>query len=148
MKVDFTKTLENTNGRLVFFKERTRTFFKSRWSGLVLGPLYGLFMYLYFTYMIFSGPPFTPNPQSLNVVNGNTSTNLTECQRSTTKQHQTIEDQGCIIDDLINSIGINGTIRNLTIGSHGNDSEPKYVTNLYIECTTFDYKYFLEINSA
>ncbi len=33
--------------------------FKSRWIGLFLGPLYGLFIYLYVTHLILSGPPCT-----------------------------------------------------------------------------------------
>ena len=158
MKADFTKTLENTNDRLLFLKQKTRTFFKSRWSGLVLGPLYGLFMYLYLTYMIFSGPPFTPNPQSLNVVNRNTSAILTE------QNYDTEDHQSCTINDLINSIGKNVTIANLKKGSLHNDSKPRnpfdkdygskqcgplmtvetrYGINLHIECTKFEYKYSL-----
>ena len=151
MKVDFNKSLENTNKRLVHVKQRTRTFFKCRWSGLVMGPTYGLFLYFYLTYMIFSGPPFTSNPRSLNVVvNGTASSNRT------TSTNLTENDQSCIIDDLINSIGKNLT--NLNNGLRGNDSEQKnpfdkdytskqcgplmtvetrYVINIYIECTTF-----------
>ena len=31
----------------------------SRFIGIVLGPLFGLFLYYYITYLILSGPPFT-----------------------------------------------------------------------------------------
>ena len=42
-------------------QDKASLFFKSRWSGTVLGPIYGLLIYLYLTYLIFNGPPFTPN---------------------------------------------------------------------------------------
>ena len=42
-------------------QDKVVEFFKSRWSGTVLGPVYGLLIYLYLTYLIFNGPPFTPN---------------------------------------------------------------------------------------
>ena len=43
-------------------------FLKSRYMGLVVGPLYGIFVYYYVTYLILSGPPFTVEHH------GNTST--------------------------------------------------------------------------
>jgi hypothetical protein len=40
-------------------KKLASTFFGSRWMGLVIGPAYGLFLYLYVTHLILGGPPFT-----------------------------------------------------------------------------------------
>ena len=45
----------------IMIQDKVVEFFKSRWSGTVLGPIYGLLIYLYLTYLIFNGPPFTPN---------------------------------------------------------------------------------------
>ena len=40
-------------------KKLASTFFGSRWMGLLIGPAYGLFLYLYVTHLILGGPPFT-----------------------------------------------------------------------------------------
>ena len=45
----------------IMIQDKVVEFFKSRWSGTVLGPIYGLLIYLYLTYLILNGPPFTPN---------------------------------------------------------------------------------------
>ena len=34
-------------------------FFKARWSGCILGPCYGLFIYWWITNLVLKGPPFT-----------------------------------------------------------------------------------------
>ena len=39
-------------------RKHCATFFASRWMGLLIGPMYGLFLYLYVTHLILSGPPF------------------------------------------------------------------------------------------
>ena len=50
--------------RLTKIPNEFEDFFKSKWSGTVLGPIYGLLIYLYLTYLILNGPPFTPTPKS------------------------------------------------------------------------------------
>ena len=50
--------------RLTRIPKKFEDFFKSKWSGTVLGPVYGLLIYLYLTYLILNGPPFTPTPKS------------------------------------------------------------------------------------
>ena len=52
-------------------QDKVVEFFKSRWSGTVLGPIYGLLIYLYLTYLIFNGPPFTPNQNQTAKINPN-----------------------------------------------------------------------------
>ena len=45
-------------------------FFKARWSGCILGPCYGLFIYWWITYLVLKGPPFTdPAQDSLSLDN-------------------------------------------------------------------------------
>ena len=34
-------------------------FFNSKWSGFILGPSYGLFIYWYISILVLQGPPFT-----------------------------------------------------------------------------------------
>ena len=34
-------------------------FLKSRWSGCILGPVYGVIIYLYIAFLLLKGPPFT-----------------------------------------------------------------------------------------
>ena len=50
--------------RLTKIPNEFEDFFKSKWSGTVLGPIYGLLIYLYLTYLILNGPPFTPTTKS------------------------------------------------------------------------------------
>ena len=49
---------------LVSVQRGLRTFLKSRFMGLVLGPAYGFFIYLYITNLILSGAPFTQEVQT------------------------------------------------------------------------------------
>ena len=45
-------------------------FFKARWSGCILGPCYGLFIYWWITNLVLKGPPFTdPVQESLGLDN-------------------------------------------------------------------------------
>ena len=45
-------------------------FFKARWSGCILGPCYGLFIYWWITTLVLKGPPFTdPAQGSLGIDN-------------------------------------------------------------------------------
>ena len=45
-------------------------FFKARWSGCILGPCYGLFIYWWITNLVLKGPPFTdPAQDSLSLDN-------------------------------------------------------------------------------
>ena len=46
----------------VKIRQTWSTVFRSRWIGLLLGPLYGVFVYVYFTHLILSGPPCTASP--------------------------------------------------------------------------------------
>eukprot|EP00092_Neocalanus_flemingeri_P009637 GFUD01010375.1.p1 GENE.GFUD01010375.1~~GFUD01010375.1.p1 ORF type:complete len:1089 (-),score=247.71 GFUD01010375.1:82-3348(-) len=47
------------NSKCVKLRSGVNAFFRSRWMGLVLGPLYGLFIYFYIYHLILRGPPFT-----------------------------------------------------------------------------------------
>ena len=45
-------------------------FFKARWSGCILGPCYGLFIYWWIANLVLKGPPFTdPVQESLGLDN-------------------------------------------------------------------------------
>ena len=39
-----------------------KRFLNSRWSGFLLAPIYGLFIYWWVTHMVLKGPPFTKIP--------------------------------------------------------------------------------------
>ena len=54
------------NRGLQKIKTCTTTFFGSRWMGLVIGPAYGIFLYLYVTHLILGGAPFTSKFKSAN----------------------------------------------------------------------------------
>ena len=53
--------------QVISLKDKAETFFKSRWSGLLLGPTYGVLLYLYISYMILHGLPFTPDHMDFSV---------------------------------------------------------------------------------
>ena len=98
MDSQYTTVPKNGESKLKYLGDNTKKFFKSRWCGLLLGPVYGYFLYLYLTYMIFSGPPFTPSPPNKSFIN----------QDNTTKHSTQFYDggsgQNCGIDGIIKDI--------------------------------------------
>ena len=63
-------------------KRVTSAFFGSRWMGLVIGPAYGIFLYLYVTHLILGGPPFTAKGRANDTQSGNTSVKIKDLKES------------------------------------------------------------------
>ena len=53
-------------------------FFKARWSGCILGPCYGLFIYWWITALVLKGPPFTDPAQDSLGIDNTSSQNINE----------------------------------------------------------------------
>ena len=111
--------------------EKTKTFFKSRWSGLLLGPTYGVLLYVYITYMILRGLPFTPNPNDLNVSSQNFNA-MNSTEHGYGGPESNID---CSVEGLLNKyvlkIGNNITIKN---NKNNGPINPFNKTHRYQKC--------------
>ena len=88
------------------FFYHVQRFFESRWSGCILGPTYGFLFYLYITYMILNGSPFT-DPKGLcqNDVTNHTDGDTINV-RPNAKNDIAIESRGNIVKRITNSTKI------------------------------------------
>ena len=92
-------------------QNKLKKFFQSRWSGLLLGPIYGYLIYLYLTFLFLNGPPFTSNPIRNSTMNPNLNSTFNKVGNLSDPQ---ISDNTCMIQDIISGNGVPSAIRNNT----------------------------------
>ena len=110
---------------VISLKDKAETFFKSRWSGLLLGPTYGVLLYLYISYMILHGLPFTPDHMDFSVSEQDHQINNT----------QQFLDADCSVEGLLNKIFTKAENKTMNkVISNKDGLNPFYKTNASQTC--------------
>ena len=94
-------------------KAKILQFFKGRWSGCFLGPTYGILLYLYITYMILRGPPFTKSSLSQQSKTNRTEYKCNELEYCEQNNNPLMDAQTDTIKQLLDTVDFN---RNQTSG--------------------------------